>query len=463
VTATGRQAVILISDLRGMTSDEGGPYVPLALIAIGSALAARGYRPVILDAQVEADWASRLVALLRAGEPLFVGMTALTGPSIRVPLAASAIVRENLPDVPVVWGGYHATQAFEGLLAEGVADYVIRGPGEDAVTRLAAALSDQRRPAAAVLREIPGLVWMDGDRLVQNPRIKIESLAPLPRLDYGLIDVNAYFSRGPRRLYYITSYGCPHACTFCAEPTQSLRRWRSHPAERVVSEMCELFDRYRPDAIGIMDPNFSTNPARIVEIVEGLEARGVAIPVVCDMRAKDMLRLSSLIELGRLPAAGISKVFIGVESGSDRILKIIKKGSTAADALAACRLLTAAGVSVHASFIHDFPDEQVDDSAATLNLASTLCTLAGLHQSHHFYTPYPMTELFDDMVRRGLIAPLRLRSQADWADTSTYFGSDIWSGRPSFRRRVLRELIALHRKYPAVIARDALPVLRLMR
>jgi anaerobic magnesium-protoporphyrin IX monomethyl ester cyclase len=463
MTATRARPVILISDLRGMTADEGGPYMPLATIAIGSALAAHGYRPVILDSQIEADWAARLSDLLRSDNPVFVGLTALTGPSILVPLEACAIVRRQAPEVPIVWGGYHATQAYEGLFAEGLADYVVRGAGEDAAIRLADALSLTREPGAEVLRQIPGLVWLDEGTTAQNPRVKIESVQTLPRLDYSLVDVPEYFRRGPRRLYYITSYGCPHACTFCAEPTQSLRRWRGHPAERVVDELCELSERYCPDAIGLMDPNFSTNPARIVDIVAGLESRNTVIPVVCDMRARDVIRLSALTELGRLPRVGINSVFIGVESGSDRILKIIRKGSTSADALEACRRLAHAGVAVHASFIHDFPDEQEADSDATLDLAGKLCCLPNLRQSHHFYTPYPLTELFEDMARRGLIGPVKLRAQADWAKTSTYYGSDIWSGRPSFRRRVLRKLIDLQRNYPAVIARDALPVLRLVR
>jgi radical SAM superfamily enzyme YgiQ (UPF0313 family) len=391
------------------------------------------------------------------------GVSALTGNSIHSVLDAIELVRRRAPDLPIVWGGYHASQAFQGILAEGLADYVVRGPGEAAAVGLAAALSN---PDAAtrrqLLAEVPNLVYRDGPRIVTTSYERQGDMNDLPSMDYSLIDVPRYFVDGERFIDYVSSYGCPYACTFCAEPSHSLRRWRGLSPERVVDELVALHERYRPDRVNIQDPNFSSNPARVAAIAREMHHRGLEFNLLCDMRTRDVVRVAEKIDLVELREIGFKRIFIGVESGSDRMLKLIRKGSTTADAITACRLLDAAGIQSMTSFIHDFPQETVEDSEQTLDLATQLCQLKLNRQSHHFYTPYPMTELYGQLERQSEITEM-VKTQREWANTSTFWGSKMWPGRPEFRRRVLRRLFALHREYPHAIDRSVLPVLRLVR
>ena len=456
-----RKTVIpLLSDVRGSDSDD-TLYMPLSTMALGTVLRRAGFEPVVIDVQVEPEWRQVLAAALP--DALLFGVSSLTGPSIYAVCEALDLARTEHPEVPRVWGGYHATQAFRSIFSEALVDYVIRGVGEAGLVALAEALARNggRRLGAAEAGEIPNLVFRHGGELVVNPLRPAPDIEQLPPLDYGLIDTGRYLARSPNQMQYISSYGCPHACAFCAEPTQSLRRWGALSPQRTVDEMARLWETYGPDRLSLVDPNFSTNTRRVVEVVEEMEQRGLYIEIVCDMRAKDVTLIAKHIDLQRLRDVGFVEIFVGVESGSDRVLKSLNKGSKAEHSLQACRLLDAASIHTHASFIHDLPGETEEDSDLTFELIEKLCRLQHNVQSHHFYTPYPATELYDRLVAGADIdSGTDTRTQQEWARTSTFYGSRIWSGRPAFRRRVLRRLHALHASHASHLPMSNLPLLR---
>jgi radical SAM superfamily enzyme YgiQ (UPF0313 family) len=202
-----------------------------------------------------------------------------------------------------------------------------------------------------------------------------------------------------------------------------------------------LWRRYHPDRINIMDPNFSSNAPRVQEIAEALSHADVRVDICCDMRARDVLRLAGHMSLSALRAAGFTEVYIGVESGSDRMLHALRKGLTAAEAYEACALLDQAGIRTITSFMHDLPGETREDSGATLALARRLAALPGNSQRHHFFTPYPSTEIYERIAHK--VHAGRGIRQSDWAATSTYLGSPVWPGRADFRRRSIAGLSLL--------------------
>src|SRR5262245_26503119 len=93
---------------------------PLSILAVGSALQEAGYEPVLLDPQIHEDWPDRLRKLLP--DTLFLGVSCMTGPGIRNVLKAISVARAARADIPIVWGGYHATLAYAGILRERLAD-----------------------------------------------------------------------------------------------------------------------------------------------------------------------------------------------------------------------------------------------------------------------------------------------------------------------------------------------------
>lgn len=451
------KSVILFSDVRGRDG-YASVFLPLSTLAVGTSLKAAGLNVTIVDAQVCPDW-EEILRDLAAHEILFFGVSALTGPSLGTALDSVELIRSLSANTPVVWGGYHATHNYAALFSEGLADYVVRGPGEIAISGLVRALEcPAPSDRAQLLEQIPNLAWRRADGSIGlTLQRKVNNMDEIPPLDYSLVNVEQYLAANGRVLHTITSYGCPHGCTFCVEPSQSLRRWRGLEAEVVVNRLQALAETHQPNVISIQDPNFSSNPGRVRDIVERLIELDLRLEFICDMRARDVIRLAELMPLDKLPLAGFKAIFLGLESGSDRVLKMLHKGSTSQDAWLACAALDEAGITTLTSFMHDIPGETKEDSQQTFVLLRRLGRLRRNNQRHHFFTPYPATPLFEQLAASD--DTVTGRTQRQWAETGTYWGSSIWPGRTEFRRDVIRRLRALQRVFPHALQDSGLPQL----
>jgi anaerobic magnesium-protoporphyrin IX monomethyl ester cyclase len=441
------------------TGESNYAWHPLSVLAVGSVLQAGGFEVCIIDCQVDHDWRERLSA--HAPDALFVGVTCMTGPSIANVLTAIDIVRTAAAQVPIVWGGYHATLAYRGILQEGLADVVVTGPGESAALGLAQLLAVGEQLCPESLSGVPNLAFLDGrtaialcgsaePRIVRTKYEFVGDMNAIPPLNYGLIEPARYYTDSMRDLSYISSYGCPYACAFCSEPTTSTRKWKALAPQRVVMELRQLWRTYEPGQISLLDPNFSTNIQRVVDIVDLLESDGPRLELRANMRTRDVVNLSRFIDLRRLRDVGFSAIFLGCESGSDHMLKQLKKGATVADTREACQRLDGAGIIQLTSWIHDLPGEGVDDSEQTLDLVSKLAALEYNRQKHHFFMPFPSTELYESVFGKTLDDG---RTQADWATSDTYGVSSLYTGRPDHRAWVLERLMELRRRHPHALER----------
>jgi radical SAM superfamily enzyme YgiQ (UPF0313 family) len=451
--------VILFTDVRLEGIEGYGANIPLGLLAVGTALKREGHSIAIVDAVLNGDWKQSLLRQL--SECDLFGVTALTGASLRGAIAAVQLVRESYPNLPIVWGGYHATMFSARLLAEGLADFVVLGAGERVVVELARFLNDGSS-TPSILRERCGdcgiaYNWK-GERLLTGRPVSVE-LEDEASLDYSLVNVEDYLSRGEQRvLPFVTSYGCPHACTFCCEPLFSGRRWRGLSADRIVSDIISLWTNFRPDRILIEDPLFSTDMRRVKTVCMALKERGTGVRFTADMRAGDVKKLSASASFSELKAGGLTGVYMGVESGSPRTLERIRKNISTVDIRVAGRVLNEAGIFFHTSFIHDFPFEELSDSEQTLLLAEEMAAYPFNAQSHHFFTPFVGTESFGllDAAKQREILGL---STEQMADSDTYSGDGVWAGRRAFRVRVIKRLLALRQRYPRSLGKSSIPVL----
>lgn len=431
----GRNKVLLFS---AVTDDL--VFMPLSILSLATVLHRKGFETQIIDIQVDGDWREKITTHIK--DTLIFGVSCYTSPSINAILDSIQIARREAPDVPIIWGGYHASLAYREILEEGLVDYTVRGLGEYAIVGLAEILRQRKHSNIdeLELQTVPNLAYRSEQGIVETPTEMLKDMNDLPSLNYNLINTTKYLQGNDLNIPYISSYGCPWACTFCAEPTFSGRRFRPLTPKRVVDDLANIWDQHKATQITVMDPNYSSNPKRVIEITKELNRRGTRIEMSADMRAPDIIRISQLIDLNLLYKSGLRHVFIGAESGSDRMLKSVRKGQTCEQILEACRQLDAAGIKSETSFIHDLPGETEEDINLTFRLLKELCKLSHNVQSHHFFVPFPYTEIFSSLTEKNAPDLPSNRTQREWGNTSTFYGNEFWQGNVNNRKEILRRL-----------------------
>ena len=253
-------------------------------------------------------------------------------------------------DGNVMVGGPHATLKPEDFLD--YADYIVRGEAEQVVVDIV----EGSLPKGI----ISGKPVQDLDRL---PRLPWEDFRNLP-YDWA----SDWASAGP--VFSLnTSRGCPHRCTFCSAKNITGRRHRYMSPERVLDDMFYLQREYGARCIYFREDSFTASRRRVRELCELLLQKGVELSWMCETRA-DAIKDRQMVSL--MAAAGCEAFYIGVESGSPRILRFLKKDETVEDFVTAFDNARACGIKTYASLIRGVPTEREEDVRATRKLIRRL-------------------------------------------------------------------------------------------
>lgn len=402
------------------------PTMPLALVAIASHLDRERFEPVIVDGRLERDPVGAVLRLTEGA--VCVGVTVLTGAPIRDALRISRAVKARHPELPVIWGGWHPSMfGTECLRDEPSVDVTVQGQGEvtfrDLVERLA------RGDAVAGCL---GTIARAGADITPNPARALENVNALRRHDYSLIDVPRYFAlKGRRQLDYIASQGCRFRCAFCADPFVYQRQWVGLEPERIGTEIEEWWRIHGFDDVNFQDETFFTSTPRVAAIAEEFVRRKLPIRWAATMRADQGARLEpGTLELCK--RSGLRRVLVGVEAGSNEMLRRIKKDITIEQVLETAARCKALGIRVRFPFIVGFPDEDEASVAASLGLAKRLRAMSPDFETEVFYfKPYPGSPITEEAVARGYEPP---RTLDEWS-TFDYVGSaGPWVTPEKFRR-----------------------------
>lgn len=381
---------------------------PLSLLHIATPLVGR-YRIVIVDQRVDTQWRQTLEMELAAGECLCVAISSMTGPQILSALEAAKLTRAKVPAVPIVWGGVHASLCPSETLRHELVDIVVVGDGEETFPELVDALQDGRDLAG-----VPGILFKRNGQEIRSPGRPPYDLSKMPEPAFSLIQLDRYpmpeiVSFG-RYLPLVTSRGCPFHCGFCYNARFHHRRWSALPAPQTVALIRSLQQRFKLDGIFLLDDNFFVDLLRVEAICRQIKQEGLSLTVHnANCRADTVARMTDEL-LALLRNCGFNRLLLGVESGSDRILKHIQKGITVEQVLTANRRLRAAGIVPCYSFMAGFPGETVDDLKQTLSLMDRLIreNPSASVFPLFFYTPSPGTDLSDEAKAMGLDFPLSL-------------------------------------------------------
>ena len=383
--------------------------MPLALLAIGSELDPSVYEVVIIDGRLDPD--AQNTVLAHVDTALCLGVTVLTGAPISDALRVSRAAKRARPDLPVVWGGWHPSMFARECLSERSVDVTVRGQGEETFAEIVHRLAEGRS-----LEGCAGCtVRLADGTLHENPP---RSLAPVDRFrahDYGLIPVERYFElKGKRQLDYISSQGCNFRCAFCSDPFVYGRKWVGLDPIRMAMRLKELWERYRFDDVNFQDETFFTKRDRVQALADRIVGSGMRITWAATMRADQGIRLPDAV-WARCKESGLRRLLVGVESGSNEMLKRIRKDIKIEQVFQTAQKMLDHGIAGHFPFIVGFPDESDASIRATLDCAKKLRSLSpDFLTPIYYFKPYPGSELVIEAVERGFRLPETLEAWSEF-------------------------------------------------
>ncbi len=338
------------------------PYAPLGLLYISAYLKSRGHGVEVFDSTF-GERVDLIAELERTpGGVLGIYTNLMTRPSV---LQIMAAARAN--GWRVILGGPESANYADEYLARG-ADVVVIGEGELTVDELLSAL-----PARGVhaLHEVRGIVFRDaGGTCVRTPeRVKIPDLDALPLPDRGAIDMHRYVDvwrrhHGMGSVNLITARGCPYKCAWCSHAVYGYSHRRRSP-ENVVGEVAQIVERYQPEQLWYADDVFTISHPWLNSYAAAMRERHLHLPFETITRAD---RLQTEAAAAALAGLGCYRVWIGAESGSQRILDAMRREVTLEEVHRAVGLAHAHGMQVGMFLMWGYEGEELEDIAATVDL-----------------------------------------------------------------------------------------------
>ncbi|MCI5144427.1 MAG: radical SAM protein, partial [Candidatus Electrothrix sp. AR3] len=350
----------------------------------------------ILDLEALRDVIEKHIVDIKEFAPDIIGVFG-TSPIHKYIKESIRVLNEICPLSTIIVGGPHATFFPEDLLnSEVKIDYVFRGEAENSILEFVNQLKLYNKVVDQ--DKIPGIAYkIEKDCFVDSniPRIKDLDSVPMPA--YNLLPLERYFEAGSseKTITMMTSRGCPNQCIYCAEPVLYGKKFRSRSAANVVDEMRYLRDQYKIDHVVFYDSTFNHDKDRVKQICKQIIKESIGITWRARVRADKLDQ--EMVELMKL--SGCEELSLGVETGSERILTILKKNETKEEIKNAFELIREQNLWCSGYFMFGIPGETVSDMQETIDFAIELNPDWALFSAA---TPFPGTELFD-MVEKDLI------------------------------------------------------------
>ncbi len=410
------------------------PYPPLGTLYAAAAVRERGWTVALFDAMLAGsvrEWEEaldqhrpRLAVLFEDSFNYLSKMCLLRMREAAQQMIAAARRRH----ISVIVAGSDASD-HPALYLDAGARVVISGEGEITLTRLVDSLGGR---SAIPVHEIEGVVLRDATGMLRKtaPRPFIRDLDALPRPAWDLVDVARYREIWRRRHGYFsmnvaTTRGCPFHCNWCAKPIYGQRYTSRGPAQ-VADEIAWLQHTYHPDHLWIADDIFGLKPGWIEEFARQVTARQAVVPFKCLLRADGVTDAVA----SALATAGCRTVWMGAESGSQRVLDAMEKGIRVDDIRTATRRLRAVDIGVGFFLQFGYPGESFDDVERTLAMVRE-CRPDDIGVSVSY--PLPGTTFFERVKAQ-------LGAKQNWVDSDDLALMYHGTFGPEFYR-ALRELV----------------------
>lgn len=377
---------------------------PLGLLYLAAVIEKNGYYVKVIDADALKLDLKTLAKKIREKNPDVIG---LSGTSLGLPslLKVADICREIQPKAKIISGGIGTTiEPKEVLNNNSNIDAAFIGEAEESIINYLSALENN-----LPLKSVKGIAFLDNNQFyqteIQSPPDNLDAI-PFPAYHLLEPEHNAYHGvtgewEGVRRpsAAIMSSRGCPHRCTFCSNKTIKTR-WRS--PKNIADEIEFCRNQFGINSIQFFDNEFIGMTAGqnqwIKEVCQEIIDRKLDnISYLCQGRCNKFVDLETLKIMKR---AGFCWIWWGVESGSDKVLKLIKKDITVQEVKRAFRLAKQAGIRSLMFIMVGFPGETKNDVMLTARLVKQA---KPDRVSFHIVTPLPGSELRDQLVNQGMI------------------------------------------------------------
>ncbi len=388
----------------------GQPYPPLGTQYAASLLRSNGYNVSLFDSMF-APGPGELIPYLQNEDPAFFvlyddGFNYLTKMCLtNMRNAAFKMIRlAKQKGCTVIVCSSDASDHFEKYLHEG-ADFVIIGEGEQTLLELVNALESRKTD----LINIPGITYLQQDALIKTVRravMKEPDELPFPAWD--LVTIEAYRKvwlkhHGYFSLNMATTRGCPFKCNWCAKPIYG-NRYNSRSPQNVVAELKMLQQTFSFDHIWFCDDIFGLKPGWVHEFADLVQKEKLHFRFKIQARADLMQQENYIKDLAR---AGCSTIWMGAESGSQKILDAMDKGIHVSQIYEATTLLKKHGIRPCFFIQFGYPGESKEDIRKTISMINELLPdEIGISVSY----PLPGTAFYERVKNQ-------LQEKSNWTDS----------------------------------------------
>jgi len=386
------------------------PYPPLGTIHASAVMRDEGYAVSLFDPMF-ANSASEILPILEKEKPDYLviyddGFNYLTKmclTNMREAAFEMTAIAKNLGCI-VILNSSDSTDHFEMYLDKG-ADYIITGEGEISLKELVASITVGNSEP----ENVEGIIFRKNDRIVVNKKRKVlEDLDSLPSPAWDLINMEDYRSRWMKSSGYFslnlgTTRGCPFKCNWCAKPIYG-NRYNVHSPARIVAEIKLLQEEYGVNHFWMTDDIFGLKPGWTSEFAKLVQEEKLKFRYKIQSRVDLLLQEENIAALA---ASGCDTVWVGAESGSQKILDAMDKGTTIEQIHEATHMLKSHGIKVAFFLQFGYPGEDMADITNTIDMVMDLMPDdIGVSVSY----PLPGTKFYDRV--KG-----ELGEKANWTDS----------------------------------------------
>lgn len=389
----------------------GQPYAPLGTLYAAALMRENGYNVSLFDTMFVADPAEVEPILQKTTPDFFViyddGFNYLTKMCLTNmrEAAFSMCKMAKAKGCTVIVSSSDSTDRYEEYLKEG-ADFVIIGEAEQTLLELVNNIKAGEKDVAF----ISGLAFIDEDSKVvkTQPRHVLKDLDSLPLPAWDLVDMEPYRDSWLKNAGYFsinmgTTRGCPFKCNWCAKPIYG-NRYNSRSPQNVIAELKMLKERYPIDHIWFCDDIFGLKPGWVLEFSQLIQKENLCTRFKIQSRA-DLLVDEELVNA--LAASGCENVWIGAESGSQKILDAMDKGITVDQIRKSTKAMKKAGIKPSFFIQFGYPGEEKADIAQTIKMINELLPFEiGISVSY----PLPGTAFYDRVKAD-------LKKKTNWTDS----------------------------------------------